>query len=209
MFFLNLKKVLCLSPHPDDSEIGIMGSVLKFKKTHFDMLCLTKGGENDKTNKFKRRLEVDRAWNFLNCRNVSVIHSKNNYINDKSESEWVSYLEKIIKSNKHDGILIPSKKDSNFEHRFVNGFGLALARFSQISIIEYQTFSTLDSWKPNFFVEIEENYEKKIKALKAFKSQKNKPYFKKINLNYFHNNFQCSKKGLKKIEKFKIKIFYL
>ena len=44
MKFLNLNKVLCISPHPDDVEVGMMGSVIKHKDTHFDILCLTKGG---------------------------------------------------------------------------------------------------------------------------------------------------------------------
>ena len=42
MKFLNLKKVLCLSPHPDDVEIGMMGTIFTYRGTKFDILCMTK-----------------------------------------------------------------------------------------------------------------------------------------------------------------------
>ena len=44
----------------------------------------------------------------------------------------------------------------------------------------------------------------KLKALKLFKSQSNKSYFQKPTLDSFHSNFQCSKKGIKVVEQFKI-----
>ena len=38
MKFLNYDKVLCVSPHPDDVEVGMMGSAIKYPDTHFDKL---------------------------------------------------------------------------------------------------------------------------------------------------------------------------
>jgi len=49
MKFLGLNKVLCLSPHPDDVEFGMMGTILKYYDTHFDILCLSSGGDFDNT----------------------------------------------------------------------------------------------------------------------------------------------------------------
>ena len=91
-----------------------------------------------------------------------------------------------------------------FEHRFVNKFGTALCRFSNLSLIEYHAFSTLNSWQPNFFVSVKGYYNRKIQSLKLFKSQNNKSYFQKRTLSSFHSNFQCSKKGLKVVDQFKV-----
>ena len=33
MKFLDFNKVLCLSPHPDDVEYGMLGSMMKYKNT--------------------------------------------------------------------------------------------------------------------------------------------------------------------------------
>ena len=45
MKFLGFNKVLCLAPHPDDVELGIGGSIIKYCDTHFDMLTLSGGGD--------------------------------------------------------------------------------------------------------------------------------------------------------------------
>tara|TARA_B100000427_G_C15252519_1_gene482854 strand:- start:25 stop:675 length:651 start_codon:yes stop_codon:yes gene_type:complete len=210
MKFLNLKKVLCLSPHPDDVEIGMMGTIFTYRGTKFDILCMTKGGAKgyDNTNELDRRKEVDNVWNFWKpgvTDHVQVHHSKYDYFEDCTEPGWINYIEnEFIKKHDYDGLFIPTKEDSMFEHRFVNGFGAALCRFSPISIIEYHTFSSLNSWQPNLFVDIQSIYHEKWNSLQAFKSQSHKSYFKRKSLDAFHSNFQCNKKGKGMVEQFKI-----
>ena len=210
MKFLNLKKVLCLSPHPDDVEIGMMGTIFTYRGTKFDILCMTKGGAKgyDNTNELDRRKEVDNVWNFWKpgvTDHVQVHHSKYDYFEDCTEPGWINYIEnEFIKKYDYVGLFIPTKEDSMFEHRFVNGFGAALCRFSPISIIEYHTFSSLNSWQPNLFVDIQSIYHEKCNSLQEFKSQSHKSYFKRKSLDAFHNNFQCNKKGKGMVEQFKI-----
>ena len=210
MKFLNLKKVLCLSPHPDDVEIGMMGTIFTYRGTKFDILFMTKGGAKgyDNTNELDRRKEVDNVWNFWKpgvTDHVQVHHSKYDYFEDSTEPGWINYIEnEFIKKYDYDGLFIPTKEDSMFEHRFVNGFGAALCRFSPISIIEYHTFSSLNSWQPNLFVDIQSIYHEKCNSLQEFKSQSHKSYFKRKSLDAFHNNFQCNKKGKGMVEQFKI-----
>jgi len=196
MKFLNLNNVLCLSPHPDDVELGVMGTIFKYTDTKFDVLCLTKGGAKgyDETNKIDRREEVNNAWKVTYPDNVKIHHSEKDYFEDLTEPGWINYIEnKFVKKKKYSGILIPTGDDSMFEHRFVNKFGSALCRFSPMSLIEYHTVSTVNDWKPNLFIDIESVYPKKIKSLEEFKSQINKSYLQKKSLNAFHSNFQCSK----------------
>ena len=91
-----------------------------------------------------------------------------------------------------------------YEHRFVNKFGDALVRKDAISLVEYNTVSTLNTWKPNVFTDISSFYNKKIKALNEFESQNGKSYFTKDTLDSFHSNFQCRKRGKEFVEQFKI-----
>ena len=58
MEFLNKKAVLCISPHPDDIEYGMLGSMMKCKDTKFHIVTLSIGGEFDKR-KVWDRLFVD------------------------------------------------------------------------------------------------------------------------------------------------------
>ena len=92
MKFLNYNKVLCLSPHPDDVEISMMGSIIKSSDTHFDILCLTKGGAKgfDATNKSNRRGEILNVWNETGCSNISLFDSKivdHLSINDETKAQ--------------------------------------------------------------------------------------------------------------------------
>ena len=47
--FLGFDNVLCLSPHPDDIEYGMAGTIVKHTDTNFDILILTEGGDFDFT----------------------------------------------------------------------------------------------------------------------------------------------------------------
>ena len=48
MKLLNYDKVLCLSPHPDDVEYGMLGTICKYKDTQFEIVVLYKGVDFDK-----------------------------------------------------------------------------------------------------------------------------------------------------------------
>jgi len=212
MKFLNFNKVLCLSPHPDDVEYSMLGSIMKHQDTHFDVLCMTKGGAKgfDKTNGIKRLNEVTNCWKEANLNNVNIIHSDCDFFEDKDrDAGWVNYIENtFIKNGNYDCIFIPTKDDSQFEHRFVNSLGPALIRVLPISLIEYRTPSTLNTWNHNIFINIENYYKKKIKYLQNFKSQINKSYFGEITLDAFHSNFQCRKRGIYTTEHFKLIEYY-
>ena len=62
MKFLNYDKVLCLSPHPDDVEYGMLGTMLKYKDTKFHIAVLSRGGDFDKSTTKSRQEECEKVW---------------------------------------------------------------------------------------------------------------------------------------------------
>ena len=62
MKFLNFDRVLCLAPHPDDVEYAMMGTIRKYLDTHFDIFCMTVGGQFDETSDRPRHQEVINVW---------------------------------------------------------------------------------------------------------------------------------------------------
>lgn len=205
MKFLEYNRVLVLAPHPDDAEYSMAGIVLKFQDTKFDIVCLSKGGNCDATTSKARHDEVVEAWKLSECVNYTLYFSEADYISDKAVNEWVNYIEQIyIKKNTYDCIMVPSEHDSHHEHIFVSKLAAPLARIIPLSIVQYRSPSTLESWTPNCFVSISNYYSTKLKMLQAFKSQIHKPYFSKPILDGFHTNFQCMKKGLGFVESYRI-----
>ena len=124
------------------------------------------------------------------------------------EEEWINFIEEKLSPNL-DALVLPNECDSHFEHRLVAGFGKALIRQRAITLIQYKTPSTDQTWVPNLFVDIEEEYDFKLEALKKFKSQQHRYYFRDDVLRSFHSNFQSAKKGKHYVEQFKILDLYI
>jgi len=205
MKFLNFNRVLCLSPHPDDVEYSMSGTVLKYSDTRFDILCLTQGGDCDSTTSKERLQEVLDAWSVSEADNYTLLFSDAKFLRDKDIDQWVNYIEtNFTNLYEYDCIMTTSDCDSHFEHIIVSSLAAPLARIKPYSIIQYRSPSTLEKWTPNLFVSLKEFYYIKCNMLKQFISQQSKPYFSEDVLNGFHTNFQCMKKGKGYIESYKI-----
>lgn len=209
MKFLNFNRVLCLSPHPDDVEYSMAGTILKYTSTHFDILCLTQGGDCDKTTSIDRIYEMHNAWKVSNASNYTIHASDTRLLKDKDVDQWINYIETNYTNNyKYDCIMTTSEYDSHFEHVIVSSLSAPLSRVKSYSIIQYRSPSTLDSWIPNLFVSLDDFLDTKKEMLKQFKSQIDRSYFTDQVLDGFHTNFQCMKKGKGFVESFKVITFY-
>lgn len=210
MKFLEFNRVLCLSPHPDDVEYSLAGTVLKYTDTVFDILCLTQGGDCDQTTDVSRLDEVKNSWAVSNANNYNLAFTSYRLLKELDEDKWISLIERdYINVEKYDAIILPSTQDSHFEHRIVSNFGWPLTRIKSISLVEYCSPSTLETWVPNVFVDIKDQFNVKLNMLKQFTSQQHRSYFKEDVIKGFHTNFQCSKKGLSLVEQFNLKQVFL
>ncbi len=208
MKFLGYDNVLCISPHPDDTEYSMMGTILKYSDTMFTCLQLCQGGDMDETTGRNRLFEVQNVWEEAECSNVNLLFTEVKYMRDMREEEWINFIEEKL-SPSLDAIVLPNEYDSHFEHRFVAGFGKALIRQRPITLIQYKTPSTNQTWVPNLFVDIEEEYDIKVNALGKFESQQHRYYFREDVLRSFHSDFQSAKRAKHYVEQFKILDLYL
>lgn len=205
MKFLNFNRILILAPHPDDAEYSTAGVVLKHQDTHFDILCLTQGGDCDTTTGESRIQEVLNAWSTVDISNYTLYFSDEKLLKYKDIDQWIHWIEtNFTKKHNYDCIMTPSEYDSHFEHVIISNLAAPLARINPYSIIQYRSPSTLEKWVPNLFVSLEEFYYIKSNMLQEFKSQINRPYFTQSVLDGFHTNFQCMKKGKGYVESYKI-----
>lgn len=207
--FLNYSKALCLSPHPDDVEYSMGGSIRKYSDTFFDVICLSHGGDQDQTSDHARVEEARDFWRRNGCDNVEVHFLGIKYVKDLTDDLWINLLEReFLAGNGHEIIFTTSSSDSHFEHRLVNRLAPPLSRLEKISLIEYCSPSTLEDWIPNLFVDIGEDFDSKLAALRAFESQKSRKYFTEDTIRNFNSNFRCSKRGLRYVEQFRIVQIY-
>jgi len=221
--FLNYNKVLCLSVHPDDVEYGMLGTIMKYKDTQFDVLVLSEGGDFDKSSGKDRHKECQSVWSRIDNLSGSFLDYK--HIKDTLEDELISKIENKCDIDSYDCIFTPSEEDAHFEHKKISTLSYPLTRRLKCGLIQFKTPSTLDLWIPNFFIDLMsiENRNKedshssetsllfkaaiwyiKLSKLKLFKSQQDKSYFGKPSIESFHSNYQCSMRGLTRVESFKI-----
>lgn len=204
--FLNANKVLCLSPHPDDVEYGMLGSILKFKDTQFDVITISIGGKFDKSSSANRHIECINIWESIPNLNGSFLSE--DHIRSMGDDYLVNKIETDYKISSYDLILIPPLDDTHHEHKKINLVGMALTRKEKCGIVDYRTPTTLDIWVGNYFVDVTSELDEKIKQIAKFKSQNSRLYFNDASIKSFHSNYQCSRRGLGYVETFKIHRLY-
>lgn len=208
--FLNFDKVLCLSPHPDDVEYSMSGAAITYGDTKFDIFCLTTGTSTDHTSTSKRFDESRTFWNNLSLDNVECFfnHDRQNF-GSLSEAQWLTKIENMFDLKEYDAIFCTPSEDSHFEHQLCNRLMIALGRSRSISLIEYRSPSTLHSWVPNLFVDVEKQFTTKVSCLiESFESQADSRYFSNYCIELFHSNFTECKKDLLRFESFKTIVYY-
>jgi LmbE family N-acetylglucosaminyl deacetylase len=199
MKLLEMNKVLCLSPHPDDIEISMAGTMLRCSGTQFTSIVCSIGSKGNPTSSHNRFKECENFWKGVGNVDLRLLGI---YIADQPIREWITVIEKTFDDD-FQGVFIPTSVDSHQEHLIINKVGFALARARKISVIEYRSPSTMSSWYPNLFVDIKETEKDKTLRMKAIVSQ-NKKYTSEEYLNASHIHLPSFKRNFRPVEQFKI-----
>ena len=193
-----------LSPHPDDAEYSLSGTILKFKDTTFDILIMSSGGDFDRADE-ERIKEVREFWK--NVPNVNVLGSRHSFIKEATEDVLIKWVEQ--NTNFFQVVFTPPFEDFHFEHRTINCVGKALTRKRKVSFIEYNTPSTSHTWNPNLFVDVSEQYEEKKIKLQVFETQRQRTYFNEESVDSFHTNYFCNKRTFGQVEMFRVDFVFV
>ena len=227
MKFLNYNRVLCLSPHTDDVEYCMLGTIMKYKNTKFDIIVLSEGGDFDESTAKSRQEECKKVWEHIDNLNGSFFEL--DYIKNIPEDELISKINEKYNFDDYQALFVPASTDAHQDHRKISMISSALVRKHSCGIIEYRTPSVLEEWTPNFFVDLnhighrntEDGHSKdtdlvflaatwyiKLNRLKRFESQQDKLYFDDESLKSFHSTYQCARRGITHVESFRIRRCY-
>lgn len=191
---------LVLSPHPDDAEYSVSGTILK-SNDYWKVVTLSSGGDNDDTTSHSRLDESEEFWSDMG--NVCHIGMNSKTIDQYRDYELVAIIDDLL--DNVDTIYVPPLEDNHFEHRRISEAARTTTRGKPITLIEYYTPSTRSTWVPNLFVDIDEYmYEKDYNLHLYFRSQNDRFYFREENIEIFHEDYFCRLRGLDKVEKFRV-----
>ena len=205
MLIKNNKKILFVCAHPDDELLGCGGTIAKLKKNNFliKIIFLAEGitaRYNKSEFKTKKVLnEIDeRNNNCLIANKVLGISKKDiiffNYTCCRLDQEPLIEITKVIESElnyfKPSIVFTHNKDDINIDHRICFDATIAACRpVKNKSVERIYTFETpsstdwytLNTFKPQIFIDISDFLDLKIQAIKKYKKEiKENPHSRSI-----------------------------
>jgi len=173
-------RVLVLAPHTDDGEFGCGGSIVKFieegKEVYYVAFSTAEESVPAGMPKNILEVEVKEATKRLGIPGSNLIIykfqvRKLNYV----RQEILEELVKIKKEIRPDLVFIPSPNDLHQDHYTVAMEGMRA--FKQVSILGYEIPWNNITFHTQAFIKLEKKHiERKIEALKAYKSQSHRFY---------------------------------
>ncbi|MDI6704126.1 MAG: PIG-L deacetylase family protein [bacterium] len=176
-------RILVLSPHTDDAELGAGGTIAKFveekKEVFYIAFSICEKSVPEGFDKDVCRQEVKEASKILGIKkgNLKIF----DYEVRGFQARRQEILEDIVSIGKEilpDLVLFPSPNDTHQDHQTISqeairAFKTQAGLFGYEQPWNHMTFNTIS------FVQIQERHlQKKIEALKKYKSQAAKPYSK-------------------------------
>lgn len=184
---MDLDTVLVLSPHTDDAELGAGGTISRFLEEGKEIYYIAFSGcENSVPNGMAKdtlRTECKHSTEIMGIppENVSILHYDVRTFPEHRQ-EILEDLIKIRQRIKPHLILAPSSHDMHQDHRTI--YWEALRAFKrEASIWGYEHPWNNLNFTTDIFVKLSpEQVEKKLKALKEYKSQRYRGYMEERNL---------------------------
>lgn len=178
----NPKKILVLAPHTDDGELGCGGSIARFctagKEVFYAAFCLCSKALPASQPKDTLATECKKATSILGIPSSNLILF--NYEVRELPASRQKILEELLQLNKQinpDLVFLPAASDIHQDHQVIHQEGIRA--FKNTTFAGYELPWNNYSFRTNFFINLsEKEIDKKINALKEYKSQSHRNYMK-------------------------------
>lgn len=181
------RKSLVIAPHPDDEVLGVGGTLLRRKTDGSKigwliMTCATSNYGWSKSEIDKRHKEIEEIKSFFNFDYVRELKHPTTKLDVIPRSDLVMDIRETLLEYQPTEIFVPHYSDVHSDHRITFESVMTSAKWfrcpSVKKMLAYETLSETEfgldetnSFKPNYYVDIEEFLEKKIKAMEIYKSE--------------------------------------
>jgi LmbE family N-acetylglucosaminyl deacetylase len=179
---MSYERVLLLSPHPDDAELGAGGTIARFvgegREVYYTVFSVCKTSVPPGLPKDTLREECLRS-----CETLRILPDKITIL-DYEVRTFPTYRQQILddmiklkEKIKPDLVLVPSSSDVHQDHNTIYWESLRAFR-REASIWGYAHPWNNLTFTTDIFIRLEEEHvERKLEALRQYKSQRNRSYF--------------------------------
>ena len=159
--------ILAIGAHPDDIEFGCGGTLIKYagKGARIDLLVVTDGARGGRAH--TRRAEQLRAAKVLGARRVHWGGYRDTLL--PSVRHLIDCFERVLGLVRPDFIFVNNPDDTHQDHRQVARAAVSATRYAR-NVLFYEGPTTVN-FTPTVFIDIAEEVERKIRALRHHHSQ--------------------------------------
>ena len=203
--------ILVISAHPDDEVLGMGGTIYKFAKMgHKIDLCIVTDGKCGSAKREKIRKEsASKAAKFLGIKKIHFLNFPDTRLDVTPQIEINKKLETLIKKIKPEIVYTVPDNDFHKDHQKVLECTEVVTRPHSSNVKELYMYelpeSTKTEFNPTVYINIEKEFQQKIKAFKMYKTEQQEFPFprslKGIETLALQRGIQS---GLKKAEAFKL-----
>lgn len=167
--------VLAIGAHPDDVELGCLGTLLNhLSEGHRVAVLILSDGQGGNSPHHVRRFEARSLGLSVPYKKIYHGEIDANELNTVKQ-ETIDYIEWVIEQEKPEIVYCHSEHDRHQHHKTVAACCTVATRFIN-QVLSFELPSTLNGFNPSYFVNVFEQINRKIELLKIFYSQKDKPY---------------------------------
>jgi len=171
-----MKKVLLVSPHPDDVECGCGGTIAKHHEDYKFYSVMFAPCTEDPLNKGILN-EFNASMKVLKIKQVGRHDFPRNTL-EFDVQKVRDILHSIRVEWKPDVVFCPSLYDLHQDHRVVAEACLTIFRDSA-TLLAYEIVRSTIDFKPTLFIQLsEKDIATKLEALLCYKTQQRRTYFK-------------------------------
>lgn len=181
-----MKKIIILTPHPDDETLGCGGTILRHKQLG-DKLCwliVTKMGKQfDRHEKEKRSKEISQVKNMYGFDEVYQLDFDAGILDALPLGDIITEIRNVFLNFEPNIVYLPNRGDIHSDHRVVFDASVACTKWFRYPFVQkvlvYETLSETDfamnpdanNFRPNIFVDISTFLDKKIEIMKIYESE--------------------------------------
>ena len=181
------KKVLVITPHPDDETLGVGGSIAKLIHQGHDVYVLTVSGHlpplYDRKDYDKTVKEAHKAYDILGITNSKFLEIPATMIGDEPVHSLNNKIASVVNDYRPNFVFCPFP-DRHIDHRLIFESTLVATRPVQVGadielVAAYETLSETHwnapyiepNFTPNLVIDISKYINQKVEAMKCYRSQ--------------------------------------
>lgn len=181
-------RIMVVAPHPDDESLGCAGTLLRARaegaSLHWVIVTkMSRASGHSPAQSARRRREIAKVAKLYPFASTHELGFSSARLDDSALPRLIAGLGRAVSETKPTTLLLPYEGDAHSDHGLVFRAGTACAKWfrypSLRRVLAYETISETDfglrpsdpGFKPNVFVNISAQLERKLAILKTYEGE--------------------------------------